>query len=128
MFPDGSQDGYFIIASVYLPTRFPFLNGRGYVKLRFLWTLCVYCWADRSEEKFTPNGFGGAHGRVDEKIDCPNPVGIGFLSVWMFRNDCWPLFIEDFFSPLRYGKCFSARATTHVAGQELSRIVRRALP
>ena len=50
---EGSQD----IASGYLPTRFPFLYGRGFVKPPFLRTLRVYCCADSSEEKFTPNGF-----------------------------------------------------------------------
>ena len=53
----GSQDGYSIIASGYFPTRFPFLYCRGYVKPPFLRTLRVYCWADSSKEKFTPNGF-----------------------------------------------------------------------
>ena len=87
---------YFISASGYLSTRFPFLYGLGYVKALFLRTLCVYCWADCSKEKFAPNGFGGAHwvGRQHDRLSYTH---------WQIVSHCSSRIA---FLLFRYGMCF----------------------
>ena len=84
VFPDGSQDGYFIIASGYLPTRFPFLYGdslfllMGRLQRKEIHSQRI--WRSRQHDRLS---YAHWHWFIQR-------VGV-------FFHDCQPLFIKDCF-------------------------------